>query len=174
MRRFFHLNTSALLLSLIFFLGGCGYAPNAKFSRDVMGEKISTSVVISAEDPQNTVVIKDAVDKAVIEVFQASLTTKEASDSHLVIQMNKPIYTPVVYDENGYITGYRMSVVLHIVRNSKGASKKYQTQGFHDFSVAPNAIVTDQDRFNAIGFAAQRAIRAFVAQVSAEGARAKK
>jgi hypothetical protein len=173
-RRFFNLKKGVLFVGLLFLVGGCGYAPNAKFSRDVMGEKISTSVVISAEDPQNTVVIKDAVDKAVIEVFQASLTTKEASDSHLVIQMNKPIYTPVVYDENGYVTGYRMSVVLHIVRDSKGVSRKYQTQGFHDFSVAPNAIVTDQDRFNAIGFAAQRAIRAFVAQVSAEGARAKK
>jgi hypothetical protein len=173
-RRFFNLKKGVLFVGLLFLVGGCGYAPNAKFSRDVMGEKISTSVVISAEDPQNTVVIKDAVDKAVIEVFQASLTTKEASDSHLVIQMNKPIYTPIVYDENGYITGYRMSVVLHIQRDSKGVLKKYQTGGFHDFSVAPNAIVTDQDRFNAIGFAAQRAIRAFVAQVSAEGARAKK
>ncbi|MDD2652644.1 MAG: hypothetical protein PHX44_06305 [Sulfurimonas sp.] len=174
MKRYFNLKTSAFFLSLLFFASGCGYAPNAKFSRDVMGEKISTSVVVSAEDPQNTVVIKDAVDKAVIEVFQASLTTKEASDSHLVIKMGKPTYTPVVYDENGYVTGYRMSVVLHIERDSKGVSKKYQTRGFHDFSVAPNAIVTDQDRFNAIGFAAQRAIRAFVAQVSAEGARAKK
>lgn len=163
-----------LFLFALVAISGCGYSPNAKFSRDVMGEKVSTSVVVSAEDPQNTVVIKDAIDKAVIEVFQASLTTRDFSDSHLIISMQTPKYTPVVYDTNGYVTGYRMSVVLHIVRDSKGNSKSYKTKGFHDFSVAPNAIVTDQERFNAIDFAAQRAIRAFVAQVSAEGARAKK
>ncbi|ABB44848.1 conserved hypothetical protein [Sulfurimonas denitrificans DSM 1251] len=159
---------------LLLILSGCGYTPNAKFSRDVLGEKISTSVIISAQDPQNTVVMKDAVDKAIIEVFHSSLVSQDRSDSHLVIKMLTPVYTPIVYDENGFVTGYRMSVFLNITKHSKESSKSYNTKGFHDFSVAPNAIVTDQDRFKAINFAAQRAIKAFVAKVSAEGARAKK
>jgi hypothetical protein len=170
----FNIKNTLILFILLFSLIGCGYTPNAKFSRDVLGEKISTSVIISAQDPQNTVVIKDAVDKAVIEVFHASLVTQDRSDSHLVIKMATPTYTPIVYDENGFITGYRMSITLNITKHSKASSKSYNTRGFHDFSVAPNAIVTDQDRFKAIGYAAQRAIKAFVAQVSAEGARAKK
>lgn len=170
----FNIKSTLILFILLFSLIGCGYTPNAKFSRDVLGEKISTSVIISAQDPQNTVVIKDAVDKAVIEVFHASLVTQDRSDSHLVIKMATPTYTPIVYDENGFITGYRMSIALNITKHSKASSKSYNTRGFHDFSVAPNAIVTDQDRFKAIGYAAQRAIKAFVAQVSAEGARAKK
>lgn len=170
----FNIKSTFVSFALLFLLSGCGYTPNAKFSRDILGEKISTSVIISAQDPQNTVVIKDAVDKAVIEVFHASLVSEDKSDSHLVIKMVTPIYTPIVYDENGFVTGYRMSIVLNITKHTKESSKSYNTKGFHDFSVAPNAIVTDQDRFKAIGFAAQRAIKAFVAQVSAEGARAKK
>lgn len=170
------LNIKNLLFILIvsIFISGCGYSPSAKFSRDALGEKISTSVIISAQDPQNTVVIKDAVDRAVIEVFQASLVEREHSDSHLVLNMGIPRYTPIVYDENGYVIGYRMSVVLNIVKHTNGTSKSYTAKGFHDFSVAPNAIVTDQDRFEAIGQGAQRAIKSFIAQVSAEGARAKK
>ncbi len=164
-----------LLLSLVLVaVSGCGYKPSAKFSREVMGEKISTSVIISSIDPQNTVLIKDAVDRAIIEVFQASLVSKNKSQTHLVLKMGKPSYSPIVYDENGYVTGYRMSVSLSIIKHTNGESKSYSTRGFHDFSVAPNAIVTDQDRFEAIGYAAQRAIKSFVAQVSAEGARAKK
>jgi len=163
-----------LLLSVSIFISGCGYSPSAKFSRDALGEKISTSVIISAQDPQNTVVIKDAVDRAIIEVFQASLVERQYSDSHLVLKMSTPVYAPIVYDENGFVIGYRMSVVLNIVKHTNGVSKSYTTRGFHDFSVAPNAIVTDQDRFEAIGQGAQRAVRSFVAQVSAEGARAKK
>lgn len=156
------------------FFGGCGYTPSAKFSRDVTGEKVSTSVVISAEDPQNTVVIKDAVDRAIIEVFGASLTDRAHSDSHLVLKMGNPSYSPIVYDENGYITGYRMSVSINIAKHTGGSVNNYSTKGFHDFSVAPNAIVTDKERFDSIGYAAQRAIKSFIAQVSAEGARAKK
>jgi hypothetical protein len=163
-----------LFLAVSIFISGCGYSPSAKFSRDTLGEKISTSVIISAQDPQNTVVIKDAVDRAIIEVFQASLVSKEHSDTHLVLKMATPLYAPIVYDENGFVIGYRMSVVLNITKHTNGASKSYTTKGFHDFSVAPNAIITDQDRFEAIGQGAQRAIKSFVAQVSAEGARAKK
>lgn len=165
----------ALMAFIVFItLSGCGYTPSAKFARDTLGEKISTSVIISAQDPQNTVVIKDALDKAIIEVFHASLVSKDRSDSHLVIKMATPSYTPIIYDENGFVTGYKMSVFLNITKQSKDSSKTYNTRGFHDFAVAPNALVTDQDRFKAISFAAQRAIKAFIAQVSADGARAKK
>ena len=174
MKHLLNIKNLLLLLSLSIFISGCGYSPSAKFSRDTLGEKISTSVIISAQDPQNTVVIKDAVDRAIIEVFQASLVSKEHSDTHLVLTMGIPVYVPIVYDENGFVIGYRMSVVLNIIKHTNGASKSYMTKGFHDFSVAPNAIVTDQDRFEAIGQGAQRAIKSFVAQVSAEGARAKK
>lgn len=174
MKKLLNIKNLLFLLLLSVFISGCGYSPSAKFSRDALGEKISTSVIISAQDPQNTVVIKDAVDRAIIEVFQASLVSREHSDSHLVIKMGVPIYVPVVYDENGFVIGYRMSVVLNITKHTNGNSKSYTANGFHDFSVAPNAIVTDQDRFEAIGQGAQRAIKSFVAQVSAEGARAKK
>lgn len=174
MKKLLNIKTLLLLLSVFIFISGCGYSPSAKFSRDALGEKISTSVIISAQDPQNTVVIKDAVDRAIIEVFQASLVERQYSDSHLVLKMGTPTYAPIVYDENGFVIGYRMSVVLNITKHTNGKSKSYTTKGFHDFSVAPNAIVTDQDRFEAIGQGAQRAIKSFVAQVSAEGARAKK
>jgi hypothetical protein len=174
LKQLLNIKNLLLLFSVSVLISGCGYSPSAKFSRDALGEKISTSVIISAQDPQNTVVIKDAVDRAIIEVFQASLVSRDLSDTHLVLNMGTPSYSPIVYDENGFVIGYRMSIVLNIVKHTNGASKSYTTRGFHDFSVAPNAIVTDQDRFEAIGQGAQRAIKSFVAQVSAEGARAKK
>jgi len=174
LKQFSNVKTLLLLFFIIGAISGCGYKPSAKFSRDVMGDKISTNVIISSQDPENTVFIKDAVDRAVIEVFQASLVDKSISDSHLIIKIVSPTYAPIVYDENGFVTGYRMSVILNIVKQTKDESKSYNTRGFYDFSVAPNAIVTDQERFEAIGFAAQKAINSFVAQVSAQGARAKK
>ncbi|MCF6340088.1 MAG: hypothetical protein L3J10_04960 [Sulfurimonas sp.] len=170
------LNSKKVFLSIFIItaITACGYKPSAKFSRDTMGEKISTSVVISSEDPENTVIIKDAVDRAIIEVFQASLVSRSISDTHLILNMSSPSYIPIVYDQNGFIIGYRMSILLSITSIHNGVTKSYRALGYHDFSVAPNAIVTDQERFEAIDFSAQRAIRSFIAQVSAEGARSKK
>lgn len=163
-----------LALLILITFSSCGYKPSSKLSREVMGEKISTSIVISAQDPENTVIIKDAVDEAVIEVFHASLRKKSESDTHLDLSIATPSYTPIVYDTDGFVTGYRMRVTLSIIRYHSGLSKKYTASGTYDFTVAANAVVTDQERFDAIRFSATKAIRSFVAQVSSEGARAKK
>jgi hypothetical protein len=165
----FHLS----LLIVLNFLS-CGYKPSSKFARNIIGETISTNIIISAQDPENTVIIKDAVDEAIIEVFHASLRDKASSDTHLVLSIVTPTYVPIVYDEHGFVIGYRMNITLHIQRYHDGVEKKYHANGTYDFAVEPNAIVTDQERFEAIRFSAAKAIRSFVAQVSAEGARAKK
>lgn len=158
-------------LMLVFLLLGCGYKPSSKFARQSVGESVSTSVVISGIDPENTVIIKDAVDRAVIEVFRSSLTTKENAKTHLVLSMSNPSYVPIQYNANGYVVAYRMSINLHIEKRSAGVLKKYKARGTYDFSVEPNAVVTDQQRFDAIRLSALKAMNSFVAQVAAEGAR---
>ncbi|MBL0708285.1 MAG: hypothetical protein JJW00_04490 [Sulfurimonas sp.] len=160
------------LIAMIFI--SCGYKPSSKLSREVMGEKISTNIIISAQDPENTVIIKDAVDTAIIEVFHSSLVKKSESETHLDLSIAAPTYTPIVYDKDGFIIGYRMSLTLSIMRHHSGLSKKYLALGTYDFAVEKNAVVTDKQRFDAIRFSADKAIRSFVAQVSAEGARANK
>lgn len=162
-----------LTLLLVFFVG-CGYKPSSKYARSVVGEKVSTSIVISAQDPENTVVIKDAVDSAIIEIFQASLVARNYSDTHLNFSISPPSYTPVQYDTNGFIIGYRATITLSIHRATKDTQKRYTARGTYDFSVDPNAVVTEQQRFDAIKFSATKAIASFVAQVSAEGSRKSK
>lgn len=158
---------------IIALLSGCGYRPSAKFSRAVVGEKISTSVNISLIDPENTVIIKDAVDAAIIKVFHASLVPKTMSQTHLILSLSDPSYAAIQYDSDGFIVAYRATVLLKILRKTADISKNYVVKGTYDFSVTPNAIITDKERFDAIKFSSEKAIRAFVAQVSAEGARKK-
>ncbi|MDH4944992.1 LPS assembly lipoprotein LptE [Sulfurimonas sp. C5] len=154
---------------LVVGLNSCGYKPSSKFSRNVTGEKISTSVYISLVDPENTVIIKDAVDAAIVSIFHASLVDRSYSDTHLDIKMSAPSYVPIQYNSDGYVVGYRARVTLYITRTTKGERKVYSSQGSYDFSVEPNAIITDQERFNAIKSSASKAITSFIAKVSAEG-----
>jgi len=92
---FAHAKRFFALFAALFLLAGCGYKPSSKFSREVIGEKISTSVTISSLDPENTVIIKDAIDEAIIQTFRASLVSKEESDSHLVLSISNPTYSPI-------------------------------------------------------------------------------
>ena len=162
-----------LLISLLIVIGfaSCGYKPSSKLSRVVVGEKISTGIVISAHDPENTVIIKDAVDEAVIRVFHASLVDKSLSQTHLVFNIKNISYTPIVYDNDGFVVGYRMITSMGIKKYKNGNEKNYNALGTYDFEVKPNAIITDQERFDAIRFSSTKAIYSFLAQVSAEGAR---
>ena len=170
------LSISKFILSVMIVLGisACGYSPSAKNARTVMGDKISTNVVISLQDPQNTVIIKDAVDSAIIEVFHASLTSRNYSDTHLSLSISPPSYSPIQYNNDGYVIAYRTTITLAIIRETSGVKKSYSTKGTYDFSIVPNAVITDQERFDAIRFSASKAISAFVAQVSAEGSRKNK
>ncbi len=161
----------AVLFLLVLLFAACGYKPSAKYARATLGGKISTNVIISSEDPENTVLVKDAVDSAVIDVFHASLSDRSHSDSHLEITVSPPSYTPIQYDRNGFVTAYRMKITLNIKRYKGGKQKSYSAKGYYDFAVEPNALVTDQQRFDAIRYAAQKAIVSFVSQISAEGAK---
>jgi len=154
---------------VIVMLIACGYKPSSKYARNVLGNKISTRVIISSGNPENTVVIKDAVDKALVETFHTSLTDQKYADTHLIISLKSSIYTPIQYNTNGYVVGYRATIVLNISRENKDTKKNYVSKGTYDFSVLPNAVFTDQERFDAIKFGSAKAISSFIAQVSAEG-----
>jgi hypothetical protein len=160
-----------LLGALLFELSGCGYRPSSKFSRLVVGDKISTRVVISAQDPENSVLIKDAVDTAIIETFRASLVDKRYATTNLIFSISAPRYVPIQYNADGFVIAYRATITLHITRETKDVRKKYNAVGTYDFGITPNAVITDQERFDAIKQSAQKAISSFIAQISAEGSR---
>ncbi|MGB5964274.1 MAG: hypothetical protein WBG65_01950, partial [Sulfurimonadaceae bacterium] len=65
--KYISLFTIYFLLFTIFT--GCGYQPSSKEAKKVMGETVSTEIIISMPDPENTVVLKDALDEAVIRRF---------------------------------------------------------------------------------------------------------
>ena len=173
MRTYSRLAQFIMLSIIITLLSACGYKPSSKYAREVLGKRISTDVVISAQDPENTVVIKDAVDTALVEVFHTSLTTRDYADTHLVISLNPPTYTPIQYNADGFVIAYRATITLGITRESRNLKKHYSAQGTYDFAVSPNAVLTDRERFDAIKFGSAKAISSFIAQVSAEGSKIK-
>ena len=163
-----------LLFTLVISFSSCGYKPSAKYARTIVGERISTSVTISMQDPENTVIIKDALDSAIVKVFHASLRPRNRADTHLNISMNDIKYQPVQYNNEGFVVAYRAYIKLRIIRKSQGKKELYITRGTYDFTIDANTIVSNQQRFEAIESSSIKAIKSFVAKVSAQGARRQK
>ena len=162
-----------MLSAIIVLFNACGYRPASKYAREVLGNRISTDVVILSEEPENTVFIKDALDTALVAVFHSSLTTPSDADTNLIIKLLTPRYTPTQYDASGFVVAYRATITLSITRKSKDILKHYITTGTYNFTVSPNAVLTDQERYNAIKFGSIKAIESFLAQVAAEGSQIK-
>ena len=164
---------SIYFLLLTIFIG-CGYQPSSKEAKKVMGDTVSTEIIISMEDPENTVVLKDALDEAVIRRFQTNLRHRKDAGTHLQIVLNSVGFSALQYDSNGYVISYRTTINLAVTRMTKNFSKRYNAVGNFDFTISPNAIITDQQRFEAIAKSATKALDSFVAQVAAEGTRKKR
>ena len=137
----------------------------------MVGETVSTEIIISMTDPENTVLLKDALDQAVIRRFQTNLRHAKAAKTHLEIELKSVGFSPLQYDSNGYIISYRTTIHLGIKRTKDHFTKSYSAKGNFDFTINPNAIITDQQRFEAIANSAAKALDSFVAQVAAEGSR---
>lgn len=156
--------------TLLLMTAGCGYRPTSHVVKPVLQESVSTKVIISMEDPDNTVLLKDALDAAVVNRFRSSLTDEEHASTHLLIALRSTQFVPVEYDTNGYITAYRAIVTLEITRRTAETTKHYLTKGTYLFTIEPNAIISDLVRFEAIQFGSEKALDSFVAQVANEGA----
>lgn len=156
----------------IFLLSGCGYKPTARYAKEILGQKIYAEVTISRQDPRNSVLIKDAVNEAVVSRFGAKLTAKELADTTLHISISSISFSPTVYDKYGYVIAYKTTVTL--LTKYQGVDKKpeqFTTSGEYDFSIAANSVISDSSRFDAIKYASSDAIDEFVSKIAIKGLR---
>ncbi len=158
-----------LIISLIVLIAGCGYLPASKQARKVVGEKLFVEVDVPLQDPENSVLIKDATRKAVVTRFHSSLVPQSEAKTTLWVSLSSIVFSPLQYDSNGYIIVYRAHITIQVTRRHRGEKKVYNSQGTFDFTIEPNAVITDTQRFDAIAQAALKALDSFVAQVGAEG-----
>ncbi len=158
------------LLALV-LVSGCGYVPVSKQARKVVGEKIFVDVSVSLQDPENAVLIKDAARKAVVTRFHASLVPQNEAKTTLWVNLSSISFSPLQYDENGYVIVYRANITLSVTRRSNSEQKSYNSRGSYDFAIEPNAIITDTQRFQAIRQASLKALDSLIAQIGAEGTR---
>jgi hypothetical protein len=160
-----------LFLLILVFFSGCGYKPTYIYTKKVLGDDIYVDVDISLKDPQNSVLITDAINEAVISKFRSNLTrNKEDASSRLYISLGGISFRPIQYDENGYIIAYKTYISLSARYVDKdGEKNSISSSGNYDFTIEANSVISDNKRFEAIKFAALKAIDGLISKISIKG-----
>jgi hypothetical protein len=156
-----------LLILILFVFSACGYKPTSIYTKEVLGEKIYAEVTISLEDPENSVLIKDALNEAIVSQFRSRIVSKEKADSKFYVNLNSVSFVPIQYDTNGYVIAYKTHVGLKTSYIDK-EDKTYviNTKGDYDFPIESSSVISDTKRFEAIKFASQKALDAVRSQIS--------
>ena len=157
------------ILLTVLFLTSCGYKPSSHFTPKSIGEKVYTEVEVSLSDPENAVLIKDALNRALYSRLKSLATKKEEADSIIKVAYHSIGFTPLQYDKNGYVVYYQANIVLkfEMIRGKKREERRIV--GRYEFPVRPTAIISNDLRFKAIERGSINALDQFIAYVSSKG-----
>ncbi len=159
-----------LYIFIPFLFLGCGYKPSSLYTKKVLGENIHVNINISRKDPKNSVLIKDAVNEAVVGRFDAKLVKKKDADTNLVVSIGSVSFSALSYDRDGYVISYKTKIVLNAsYKTNDGKSRNFSTTGEFDFPIEANSVISDTKRFEAIKNASKDAINEIISKISIIG-----
>ena len=153
----------------LFTFVGCGYKPVTIYTQKVFSDNIYTDIEVYLRDPENAVLVKDALNEAIVSRFGASVAKKEDATTILHVKFDSVSFTPIQYDTNGYAIYYRAKVSLTIRYTSPTGHGTETVNGFYDFPIQPRAIISDALRFQAIKKGSGKALDAFVSRITMRG-----
>jgi hypothetical protein len=156
-------------LLIILLLTSCGYKPSSHFTSKTIGEKVYTEVDVSLSDPENAVLVKDALNRALYSRLKSLATTKEEADSTIKVAYNSIKFRPLQYDKNGYVVYYQANIRLRFELIRGDSREERLIVGRYEFPVRPSAIISNDLRFKAIERGSIRALEQFIAYISSKG-----
>ncbi|WP_149701800.1 LPS assembly lipoprotein LptE [Campylobacter concisus] len=167
-----------LAFFIAIFICGCGYKPVSKISQDLVGDRVYVDVIISKEEPKNSVWIKDAVKEGMVARLHKSLSSKDSADTSIIVSVQNLTYEAIIYDEYGYITSYKALLILNYKTKFKdGRVIDIPATGEYDFSVArrqksvryADSVISDTQKYEAIKEASKEAFDEYIANLAVKG-----
>jgi len=156
-----------LLVAFLLLFTGCGYKPSSQYTKQVLDGKTFVEVIVSLEDPKNSVLIKDALNEIVISRLGGHLVHKKDDADVILVASFESIYLDALgYDTQGYVQTYRATVNININYKTKTKNGNTKVSGTYDFSLGQDNTVSDAKRFEAIKIASDKAISDFVSKIA--------
>ena len=159
------------ILLFILIFSGCGYKPTSTYTKNYFLDKIYTDVKVEAKDPEYAIIVKDILNEAVVSKFNSQIVDKTEANSFITIKFNSISFSPLEYDENGYVVFYRANVSLKIDYKTKDISKSMSVNGSYEFPVEANSVISDAKKMEAIRYGSIKAFDNFISKISLESIR---
>ena len=158
-----------VIISLLFFLTACGYKPASHYTKKILGQRIYTEVDVSLSDPENSVLIKDALHQALYTRLKSDISKKNNAESTIKVFYKNISFVPLQYDKNGYVVYYQAHTVLDFTFIKADKKEHRSIIGRYEFPIRPSAIISNDLRFKAIKQGSIKALDEFIAYLSAKG-----
>jgi len=157
----------SILFIVIFFIG-CGYKPTTDYTTPLLGDKISTKVDIDIKNPTDSIYLKDALNEAVVNDYDAKLNDKNSS-SHIKLRVGSVGVSAIGYDKNGYPILYKASAnIIAYISDVNNVITTYSASGSYDFAVKSNSVIDNNTKHSAIKEAFLQALRIIEFKIAAK------
>ncbi|WP_323588306.1 LPS assembly lipoprotein LptE [Aliarcobacter butzleri] len=158
-------------VSLAFLFVACGYKPSTYYAKKEMEGNVYVKLDVSLVDPRNSVLVKDAVTKILIQKLDSNLVDKE-KDADVVMNLgiSSVNLSALQYDAKGYNKLYKAQVFIKVdyYRKENGIKKSFTVDGEYDFAVDIGGTITDANRYDAITKASDQAVSEVVSRIAVQ------
>ena len=165
----FDLVQKIILIITFLFLTACGYKPASLYTKKMLGGKVFTEVEVSLSDPENTVLIKDALNRALYTHLKSHTSRKEEADSSIKIRYKSISFLPLQYNAKGYVVYYQAHIKLDFLFEKGKQKEERSLVGRYEFPIRASAIISNDLRFKAIEKGSMKALDEFISYLSAKG-----
>ena len=153
------------------FISGCGYAPIAHYSQKALGNSVYIDLKINAANTENSVALRDLLNKVVVMRFQKELKNKEEADSVIYVEMTNIQDQSIATNSDGFTTFYRVNLTLSFkYSNRTHKETQFSNSAYYDYAVSlEDPAVTYENRLDAIEQATIQCVDKFLSQVAYQG-----
>jgi len=165
--KFFTFHSSLFTLLVAMLLTSCGYKPSSHVIKNTFEESVYVEVIVDRAEPENAPFIKDEMNRLIYTRFKGSVTSKEQAGSQIRISYAGSTFTPLSYDQSGYVTRYRANVRVHFDMITKKGRLKKNITAIHEADIHASSLTSSTLRTEAIRNGLEKAMDEFMAYVSA-------
>jgi hypothetical protein len=135
----------------------------------MISQKVYTEVEVSLSDPENAVLVKDALNRALYTRLKSQATRKEDAGSSIKVSYKSIRFVPLQYNSNGYVVYYQANITLKFIFEKGKEKEERSLVGRYEFPIRPSAIISNDLRFQAIEKGSVKALDEFISYISAKG-----
>jgi hypothetical protein len=134
-----------------------------------MGKKIFIDVIVDKIEPQSAIYIKDEMRRVIYTRFHSQIVPKDIADSKILISSGSTI-TPLSFDNNGFVTKYRINLRIKFSVDSNIIGKFSKTiHTTYESDIEESGKNQSELRAEAIENGLSSAIDEFVAYIATKG-----